>query len=274
MRRERSQQTTDRSGILTDRPGKAGTLSLVAVPIGHLDDLTVRALRTLADVDVIASENPVATQRLLAHHGLTAAITSYGPANIKEKVAVLIHRLREGAHIALVSDAGSPVVADPGSLLVKSAHAYGIRVVAVPGPSALTAAVAAAGLPSSSWFFAGQLPDTKSGIRRRLETRLQNKMPTVAFCSARSLALAVRTIAALVPRRHIALVCDLTKPNERIIQGTALHVLRNLNDAVTAQDITLIVKEGRAVSQSRTGPFRRGNRQGNGQLSSRRIRIR
>ena len=254
MRRERSQQTTGKSGILTGQPGKTGTLSLVAVPIGHPDDLTVRALRTLAEVDVIASEDPAATQGLLAHHGLTAAITSYGPANIKEKVALLIHRLREGAHIALVSDTGSPVVADPGSLLVTSAHACGIRVVSVPGPSALTAAVAAAGLPSGSWFFEGQLPDTKSGIRRRLHTRLQDTIPTVAFCSARSLALAVRTIAALAPRRHLALACDLTTPNERIIQGTATQVLRRLNDAVLAQKIILILKESRPVTRRKTGP--------------------
>ncbi|MBH0209805.1 MAG: rRNA (cytidine-2'-O-)-methyltransferase, partial [Nitrospira sp.] len=142
MRQERSQQTTGRSGTFTGPPGKTGTLSLVAVPIGNSGDLTVRAIRTLAAADVIASEDPAATQDLLAHHGLTTKITSYGPSHIKEKVAVLIHRLREGAHVALVSDTGSPVVADPGALLVQAARSNGIRVVSVPGPSALTAAVA------------------------------------------------------------------------------------------------------------------------------------
>jgi 16S rRNA (cytidine1402-2'-O)-methyltransferase len=274
MRRERSQQTTDGSGICTGPPGRAGTLSLVSVPIGHLDDLTVRALQTLAEADVIASENPAATQVLLAHHKLTANITSYGPSNLAEKVAILIHRLRRGAHVALVSDTGSPVLADPGALLVQSAHAHGIRVVSVPGPSALTAAIAAAGLSSSSWFFEGQLPETKSGLRRRLQTRLQDKTPTVAFCSATSLVFAMHTIAAIAPRRLIALACDLTKPDERIIQGTAVHVLRNLDDAMNAQDFTLILKGGRSVTQSRKGPSKRRNGQGNGQLSSRRIRTR
>ncbi|MBH0197184.1 MAG: hypothetical protein HP494_16720, partial [Nitrospira sp.] len=228
----------------------------------------------LAEADVIASEDPSATQSLLAHHGLTANITSYGPSNIRQKVAVLIHRLRRGAHVALVSDTGSPVVADPGSLLVQSAHAHGIRVVSVPGPSALTTAVAAAGIPSSHWFFEGQLPEAKSALRRRLQTRLQDKTPTVAFCSATSLVFTMHTIAAIAPRRHIALVCDLTKPDERIIQGTAVHVLRKLNDAMTAQDITLIVKGGGSGNRSKTGPNKRKNRQGNGQLSSRRIRTR
>lgn len=249
-------------------------LSLVAVPIGHADDLSIRALRTLREADVVAAENPVATQRLLAHYGLTATITSYGPTNIKEKVAILIHRLRHGAHVVLVPDMGSPVIADPGSLLVTSAHAHGIRVVSVPGPSALTAAIAAAGLPSNSWFFEGPLPESKSGLRRRLQSRLQDKIPTVAFCSAQSLSFAVRTIAALIPRRHIALVCDLTRPNERVIQGTAAHVLRNLSDTVTAQDITLIIKEGRPVTQSGIGSSTRGNRRRDDQLSSRRINTR
>ncbi|MBM4139678.1 MAG: rRNA (cytidine-2'-O-)-methyltransferase [Nitrospira sp.] len=259
MRRERSQQTAGESGIYTSQLGKAGILSLVAVPIGHLDDLTVRALRTLAEADVIASEDPVATRELLAHHGITANLTSYGPTNIQDKVAILICQLQQGAHVALVSDMGSPVVADPGSLLVKSAHSYGIRVVSVPGPSALTAAVAAAGLPSRSWFFEGPLPETKSALRHRLQTRLRDKIATVAFCSTQSIVFAVRTIAAFAPRRHIALVCNLTKPNERIIQGRAVHVLRKLDNAVTTQDITLIVKEGRPVPQNRTGPFKRGN---------------
>ena len=274
MRREQSQETTARSGTYPGPPGKTGTLSIVGVPIGHSDDLTVRALRTLAEADVIASEDPAATQGLLAHHGLTANITSYGPSNIKEKVAVLTHRLREGAHVALVSDTGSPVIADPGSLLVESAHAHGIHVVSVPGPSALTAAVAAAGLSSSSFFFEGRLSETKSGVRRQLQTRLQDKTPTVAFCSARSLVFAVRTLAAFAPRRRIALVCDLTKPDERIIQGTAEHVLKQLDDAVTAQDITLIVKGGGSWTRNKTGSAKRKNRQGNGQLSSRRIKTR
>ncbi|MBM4127695.1 MAG: 16S rRNA (cytidine(1402)-2'-O)-methyltransferase [Nitrospira sp.] len=264
MQRERSQQTTGESGICAGQPGKPGTLSLVAVPIGHLDDLTVRALRTLAEADVIASEDPAATRALLAHHGVTATLTSYGPTNIHDKVAVLIHRLQQGAHVALVSDRGSPVVADPGSLLVKSAHRYGIRVISVPGPSALTAAVAAAGLASRSWVFEGPLPETPSALRHRLQTRLQDKTPTVAFCAAQSIVFAVRTIAAIAPRRHIALVCDLTKPHERIIQGTAAHVLRKLDNALTTQDITLIVKEGRPVPQIRTGPFKRGSGKRNG----------
>jgi 16S rRNA (cytidine1402-2'-O)-methyltransferase len=274
MRRERSQQTTDGSGPSTGAPSKPGTLSLVAVPIGHADDLTVRALRTLAEADVIASEDPVATQRLLAHHGLTADITSYGPSNIQEKVAVLIHRLQQGAHVAFVSDTGSPVVADPGSLFVESAHAHGIRVVSVPGPSALTAAVAAAGLSSSSWFFEGPLPETKSGLHRRLQTRLRDNTPTIAFCSSALLAFAVRTIAAIAPRRRIALACDLTRPDERIIQGPATHVLQQLDDTVPAQDITLILKGGRPGTRSKTGSAKRENRQGNGQLSSRRIKTR
>lgn len=274
MRRERSQQTTAESQILTGAPNKSGTLSLVAVPIGHADDLTVRALRTLAEADVIASEDPAATQALLAHHGLATAITSYGPTNIKAKVAVLLHRLQQGAHVALVSDTGSPVVADPGSLLVESAHAHRIRVISVPGPSALTAAVAAAGFPSNAFFFAGPLPETKSSLRRRLQLLLHNTTPTVAFCSTTSLIFALRTIAAIAPRQQVALACDLTKPNERIIQGIALHVLRKLDNAAKPQNITLILKGGRPMARKGIGSARRERGQRNGQLSSRRIKTR
>ena len=252
--------------------GKTGTLSLVAVPIGNADDLTIRAVRTLAEADMIASEDPAATQRLLAQHGLTASITSYGPFHIKEKVAVLIHRLREGAHVALVSDTGSPVIADPGSLLVESARALGIRVVSVPGPSALTAAVAAAGLSSSSFCFGGQLAETKSSLRRQLQTWLQNKTPTVAFCSTQSLVFAVHTLATIAPREQLALVCDLTTPEERIIEGTAMQVLKKLGAGAGIQNVTLILKNRKAVTKRTPGLSKQQHRKD--QLSSRRIRTR
>ncbi|MBH0196327.1 MAG: 16S rRNA (cytidine(1402)-2'-O)-methyltransferase, partial [Nitrospira sp.] len=118
-----------------DPPPKPGVLFLVAVPIGNMDDLTLRAIRILHDADLIASEDPGKTRQLLSHHGIDTTLTSYGPTNIEEKAAVLIDRLHRGAHIALVSDCGSPVIADPGALLVASAYAHGIQVISIPGPS-------------------------------------------------------------------------------------------------------------------------------------------
>lgn len=232
-----------------DRLIKSGILYVVGVPIGHLDDMTLRGIRVLGEVDLIASEDPAATQRLLSHHGIEAAVTSYGPTNLKEKVAVLIHRLQRGAHIALVSDCGSPMITDPGCLLVASAHSRKIRVISVPGPSALTAAVAAAGLSGDSFFFQGRLPETKSGMRRCLSHRLQCRTPTVAFCTPTSLALALRTIAEIASRRFILLACDLTKPEELIIRGTARQIQERLKNGATSQDVTLILSAGKTMGK-------------------------
>ncbi len=236
-----------------NRPTKTGILYVVGVPIGHLDDMTLRALRILGEADLIASEDPPATQRLLSHHGMETTLTSYGPANLKEKVAVLIDRLQRGTHIALVSNCGSPVIADPGYLLVASAHSHGIQVISVPGPSALTAAVAATGLSCNSFFYIGQLPETKFRMRRCLIKRLKSKTPTVAFCTPTSLALALRTIGEIVPRRFIGLACDITKPNELIIRGTARQVQQRLDNVRTTQDITLILTGGKRTWGGRAG---------------------
>lgn len=218
-----------------------GALYLVAVPIGHVADITLRAIHILRNADIIATENPAATCLLLSHHGIDATLTSYGPTHIDEKVSVLIDRLQQGARIAFVSDCGSPVIADPGSRLVTAAHAHGIQVVSVPGPSALTAAIVAAGLACDTVLFLGQLPETASGIRRRLSVDSTGQTTTVAFCTPDTVALALHTIAERTPRRRVMLACDLSKPHERIIRGTATSVRRTLNNIQPDQDITLIL---------------------------------
>lgn len=243
----------------TDQPSKAGILSIVAVPIGHFEDITLRAIRVLREADLIVSEHPAATRRLLSHHGIDAVLTSYGPVNIEEKAAVLIDRLQRGAQIALVSDCGSPVIVDPGSLLVTSAHAHGIRVISVPGPSALTAAIAATGLACETFCFLGKLPETQSGMRRCLSNHPTAKTPAVAFCPARSLALALDTLAEIAPRCGVVLACDLTKPNERIMRGTAFQLRQALNNLPAPQDITVVL----------TGMERRVSRMGQGKKTER-----
>jgi 16S rRNA (cytidine1402-2'-O)-methyltransferase len=229
MRPEQSQQRAE------------GILYLVAVPIGHPDDITVRAIRILREADLIASENPVATRGLLAHHGIEATLTSYGPSNVEEKAAVLIERLRRGARIAFVSDCGSPVIADPGSVLVTSAHAHGIPVASIPGASALTTALAAAGMPTDTVIFLGPLPDTAPAIRRRLAGFLTTGIPAVAFCAPDALASTLSAVAELARRRTIVLACDLTTPDERILRGTASHVRRLLEGTRPVHAVTLIV---------------------------------
>jgi 16S rRNA (cytidine1402-2'-O)-methyltransferase len=225
---------------LEGHPPRIGKLNVVAVPIGHPDDLTVRGIRILRTVDIIASEDPIATQQLLAHHQIYATVTSYGPRNLKEKARVLLQRLQQGADVALVSDCGSPLIADPGHLLVSLAHAHGIPVVPVPGPSVVIAALTAAGLPCDSFYFLGHLPSSPARIARCLTNVLTREIPTIVFCTVPSVAHALRTLTVVAPRRRVVLACNLTRSDERILCGTARQVGQNLPSLV-GQDMTLVV---------------------------------
>ena len=240
MPSKRSQQNLRAATVSETGPPRSGRLYVVAVPIGHPDDLTVRAIRILKTVDIIASEDPQATQRLLAHHQIRGRVISYGPWNLKEKVAVLLQRLQQGAEVAIVADCGSPLIADPGHLLVAAAHASRIPVVPVPGPSAVIAALSTTGLPCDSFFFLGHLPNNSTRVVRCLTDALKRNIPTMVFGTARAVACALRVLVSIAPRRHIVLACDLTRANERILCGTARRVSREL-PGLLGQDMTLIV---------------------------------
>ncbi|HTP42261.1 MAG TPA: 16S rRNA (cytidine(1402)-2'-O)-methyltransferase, partial [Nitrospiria bacterium] len=147
----------------------SGTLYLVSTPIGNLEDLTLRARRLLAEADLIAAEDTRHTQQLLARYDIHTPLTSYHDHNKEEKTPVLIERLRQGRIIALVSDAGTPTVSDPGYYLITNCIAAGIPVSPVPGPSAPLAALAASGLPTDAFLFAGFLPRKPGARQKRLE---------------------------------------------------------------------------------------------------------
>jgi 16S rRNA (cytidine1402-2'-O)-methyltransferase len=240
MPTKRSQQNAEASRASVNPPHRKGTLYVVAVSIGHPDDVTVRAIRVLAEVDIIASEDPSMTQQLLMHHSIQATVTSYGPRNLREKAAVLLQRLQQGADIALVSDCGSPLVADPGDFLVTTAHAHGIPVVPVPGPSAIIAALTAAGFSCDSFYFLGHLSGSTSHIAQCLLDSLRRKGPTVAFCTGTRVTRILKTLDGVAPRCSVAVAYDLTKPNERIIRGTAYEVRERLRPA-RGQEVTLVV---------------------------------
>ncbi len=219
---------------------RRGTLYVVCVPIGHPDDITLRGLRVLREVGLIASEDPVSTQRLLAQHHIHGTVTSYGPRNIQEKVAVLIDRLLNGTCVALIADSGAPVIADPGHRLISAAHARGIRVLSIPGASALTAALSVSGFSGDSFFFLGLLPETQSALKHRLPHILTRREQTVAFCAVRFLPTILDMVKRLAPRRTIALACDLTTPDEIIMRGTAHQVQRMLAERPATQNVTLM----------------------------------
>lgn len=242
-------------------------LYLVAVSIGHPDDVTVRALRIFGEVDIIASEDPNMTQELLMHHGIQATVTSYGPRNLREKAAVLLHRLQQGSDVAFVTDCGSPLIADPGHFLVAAAHAHDIRVVPIPGPSAIIAALTAVGFSCDSFYFLGRLPSGSSRIAQSLIDSLRRNGPTVAFCTGTMVARILKTLDGIAPRCSVAVAYDLTRPNEHIIRGTADEALKRL-PPTQGRDVTLVLAGKDGTEWDDQGARRAQS------LSSRRIKTR
>jgi 16S rRNA (cytidine1402-2'-O)-methyltransferase len=205
-------------------PALAGGLHLVATPIGNLRDITVRALEVLAAADLIACEDTRVTRKLLDHYGISTPLTPYHDHNAAEARPKLITRLSQGATIALVSDAGTPLVSDPGYKLVRAAQEAGIAVTAMPGASAVLAALAVAGLPSDRFFFEGFLP-AKEGARRTRIAELKRIPATlVLFESGPRIAAALADLAEGLGPRAAAICRELTKLHEEV-RRTDLPIL-------------------------------------------------
>jgi len=196
-----------------------GTLYLVATPIGNLADITHRALKVLSDVDVIACEDTRHTHKLLNHYGIATKTISYHEHNEQQRAAELIERLKQGSNIAVVSDAGTPSISDPGYRLVRAAIENEIIVVPVPGPSALITALIAAGLPTDEFFFAGFLPSRATARRARL-TELQSVPGTLIFYEGpHRLAATLKDAYEILGEREAVVARELTKLHEEIRRG-------------------------------------------------------
>ena len=196
-----------------------GTLYLVATPIGNLADITHRALQILNDVDLIACEDTRHTNKLLNHYGITTKTISYHEHNEQQRATHLIEKLKEGTDIAVVSDAGTPSISDPGFRLVRAAIENDITVVPVPGPSALISALIAAGLPTDEFFFAGFLPSRPNARRARL-TELQSVPGTLIFYEApHRLATTLKDALEVLGEREVVVARELTKLHEEIRRG-------------------------------------------------------
>jgi 16S rRNA (cytidine1402-2'-O)-methyltransferase len=196
-----------------------GTLYLVATPIGNLADITHRAVQVLNDVDLIACEDTRHTHKLLNHYGIDTKTISYHEHNDLQRAAELIERLKQGTNIAVVSDAGTPSISDPGFRLVRAAIENEIVIVPVPGPSALIAALIAAGLPTDEFFFAGFLPSRVSARRARL-AELQSVPGTLIFYEApHRLAETLNDAYEILGEREAAVARELTKLHEEIRRG-------------------------------------------------------
>lgn len=194
-----------------------GTLFVVATPIGNLEDVTLRALRILREVSLIAAEDTRRTSRLLQHYSISTPTTSLHEHNERERTPALIERLQGGTSIALVSDAGTPIVSDPGSFLVSAAHAAGIRVEPIPGPSAVTAALSASGLAEREFLFVG-FPPPRAGARRAWLERLATE-PRAIVCyeAPHRIRATLTAMLEVFGDRIITLGRELTKTHEQLV---------------------------------------------------------
>jgi len=226
-----------------------GVLFVVATPIGNLGDITLRAIKVLGEVDLIACEDTRRTATLLANHAIRKPMVSYFEHNELKRVPELVERLKRGAAIALVSDAGTPAISDPGYRLVRAALDAGCRVVSVPGPSALTAALSIAGLPTDRFCFEGFLP-ARSAARRKVLTALKHEQRTMVFFeAARRLREVLAEMAEIFGAgREAAIVREVSKIYEETLRGAIRDLAASA--AHLKGEVTLIVA-GAAETETR-----------------------
>lgn len=219
----------------------SGILYIVATPIGNLDDITLRALRVLKEVDVIAAEDTRHTQILLRHHDIRKPLTSYHEHNERAKSQELVARLARGQHIALVSDAGTPTISDPGFRLVVEAIRSGIRIVPIPGASALTAVLSAAGLPTDRFVFEGFLPAKKTQRRERLQSLCDETRTLIFYEAPHRLKEALDDIQELLGDRDAVLAREVSKIHEEFRRGPVSELIGSLKSGDLRGEVTLII---------------------------------
>lgn len=219
-----------------------GRLFVVATPIGNLEDITLRALRVLKEAELIAAEDTRHTKALLSHFGISKPLTSYHEHNEKEKTPELIEILKAGTDIALVTDAGTPGISDPGYRLIKAAVENSVEVVPVPGPSAIITALSASGLPIDEFTYKGFLPASKGKRRTHL---LEMKSPGRTFViyeSPRRVAEALEDILDVLGDIDIIMARELTKIHEEFMRGKASAVLQALEGREIKGEVVLILR--------------------------------
>ena len=227
-----------------------GTLFVVATPIGNLGDVTFRALETLRAVPLIAAEDTRIARRLLARYEIDTRLLSFHARSGPARLAELIEHLRGGADLALVTDAGTPVVSDPGEVLVRAWAGEGGRIVPIPGPSAVLAAVAASGVAGPRWGFEGFLPRTGRERRERLARIAADDRATVLFEAPTRLAATLRDLAAACGRERAAAVCrELTKLHEQIARGSLGELVIQVADGTIPArgEVVLVIAAGPGV---------------------------
>ena len=227
----------------------SGRLVVCPTPIGNLEDVTLRALRLLQEADVIACEDTRTTKVLLDRHGIGGERVRYDAHAEQRAAPRLVERMLGGEVVALVSDAGMPLVSDPGAVIVRAAIAAGVPVEVLPGPSAALTGLVVSGLPADTWRFVGFLPRK----RGELEAVLAGEETLVAFESPRRLPATLAVLAALDPARPVAVCRELTKLHEEVVRGTAAELAGRYAGAEVRGEIVLVIgaAAARAADEAR-----------------------
>lgn len=218
-----------------------GILYIVPTPIGNLEDITLRALRILKEVDLIAAEDTRHTQHLLTHFGIDKPLTSYHDHNEREKAQALVERIKNGANLALVSDAGTPGIADPGFRLVSAAIRAGIKIVPLPGASALATALSASGLPTDRFLFEGFLPAKKQERKNKLQALYDSTATLVFYEAPHRLNDTLSDMQRILGERRIVIAREVSKVYEEFLRGTVSEVIYQIAGRDVKGEVTIVM---------------------------------
>ncbi|MFQ5579169.1 MAG: 16S rRNA (cytidine(1402)-2'-O)-methyltransferase [Nitrospiria bacterium] len=219
-----------------------GTLYVVATPIGNLEDITYRAVRILREVAIVAAEDTRHTQRLLGRYDINSLLTSYHDFNKEAKTPVLISRMQEGDSVAIVSDAGTPTISDPGYYLIRAAVLSDIPVSPIPGPSSAIAALSASGLPTDRFAFEGFLPRKKGKRSTRLKSLRADPRTLIFFESPYRTRALLEEMGLIFGDRLVSVGRELTKVYEEMIYGTISEVIKKIGTKKLKGEITILVE--------------------------------
>jgi 16S rRNA (cytidine1402-2'-O)-methyltransferase len=225
----------------------SGTLYIVATPIGNLEDITQRALRVLGEVDIVACEDTRRTRVLLNHFGIKTKTISYHEHNERERAEQICKLLVSGKHVALVSDAGTPLINDPGFRVINAAIELDLPVVPIPGPAAFVSALVASGLPSDQFFFAGFPPARANARRVKLEELSAIPATLIFYEAPHRIAATLKDALEVLGNRQAAVARELTKIHEEIVRGSLSHLIERFGNGLPVRGEIVLVISGAAV---------------------------
>ena len=223
----------------------SGNLYVVATPIGNLEDLTFRALRTLGEVSVIVCEDTRRTRKLLNKYSIKKKLISYYHPKESQKIPQIISLLKQGKDVALVTDSGTPGISDPGYPLIREAITQGIKIIPIPGPAAITAALSVAGLPTHRFLFLGFLPPKKEATKKLLVSLKNEKATLVFYLPTRKLLSFLDLTRETIGNRQIVIAREMTKIYEEFLRGTTEELLKKLEEKKLKGEATVLISGSR-----------------------------